>query len=129
MALDVWIGDPSDPTSTLAASFDPEAFYWFLYPLIEQLRESHGKYIDLYDGCEFKPQELGLIRTFIADAEALVGRQPSRFSVHVGTQVEPIERKLYVEVDRGAFLGFLSSLRSAADRCLDTGKSMRFYGD
>lgn len=129
MALDVWIGDWNDRGSRLVVSFDPEAYYWFLYPLIEQLRDSHGKYIDLYDGCEFKPQELSIIRTFISDAEALVRQQPNRFRVKVGTELQPVERELYAEVDRGSFLEFLASLSSAADQCLETGRSLCFYGD
>jgi hypothetical protein len=129
MALDVWIGNWDHPGSTLVTSFNPEAFYWFLYPLIEDLRDSHGKYIDLYGGCEFKPQELWLIRKLISDAEALVRHQPSRFRIQVGTQTQPVERELYSEVDRDSFLEFLASLRAAADRCFKAAKSLHFYGD
>jgi hypothetical protein len=47
----------------------------------------------------------------------------------VGTQTQPVKRELYAEVDRHSFLKFLESLRSTADQCLQTGKSMHFYGD
>jgi hypothetical protein len=117
------------PGSTLATSFEPEAYYWFLYPLIEKLRDSHRKYIDLYGGCEFTPQELGLIRELISDAERLVQQQPNRFRVHVGTQTDPVKREIYAEVDRSSFLEFLASLTSAANRCSQCGKSLHFYGD
>lgn len=129
MALDVWIGDWNDPGSELAASFEPEAYYWFLYPLIERLQQSHGKYIDLYGGCEFKPNELALFENFLSDAVALVQRQPRRIRVHTGTLTQPNLKELYSEVDRESFLGFLASLRSAAQRCVQAGKSLRFYGD
>src|SRR5262245_27121321 len=129
MALDVWIGDWDDPGSVLATSFEPEAFYWFLYPLIEELRNSHGKYIDLYGGCAFEPQELGIVRQLISDAESLVRQQPDRFRIHVGTQTQPVKREHYTEVDRGSFLKFLGSLKLAADRCFQAGKSLYFYGD
>ncbi len=129
MALDVWIGDWNDPGSELAASFDPEAYYWFLYPLIERLQQSHGKYIDLYGGCEFSPNELALFEKFLSDAEALVQRQHRRFRVHTGTRTQPIEKERYSEVDRESFLGFLASLRSAVRRCVQASKSLRFYGD
>src|SRR4030095_1353279 len=85
-------GTGMTPGSTLATSFEPEAYYWFLYPLIEKLRDSHRKYIDLYGGCAFTPQELGLIRELISDAERLVQQQPNRFRVHVGTQTDPGQR-------------------------------------
>ncbi len=60
MALDVWVGSWDQPGSTLVASFEPEAYFWFLYPLIDRLNRDHAKRIDLYDGCSFEPDELNL---------------------------------------------------------------------
>lgn len=129
MALDVWIGNWNKLGSRRVASFEPEAYYWFMYPMFEELATSHGKSIDLYDGCEFHPDELKLIEELVSKAEEFGRLQPDRFRVHVGTVCEPRERKLYEEINRDAYLEFLATLRSAAQRCLDTGKSLHFYGD
>lgn len=129
MALDVWIGDWNKLGSRRVASFEPEAYYWFMYPMFEELAASHGKCIDLYDGCEFQSDEIALVEELISKAEELGRRQPDRFRVHVGTVCEPQERELYEEIDRDSYLEFLATLQSAAKRCLETGNSLHFYGD
>lgn len=113
----------------MAVSFEPEAFYWFLYPLMKKLLESRGKYIHLWGDCEFAPREIDLIFNFVSRAEALVRQQRDVFRVHMGTQTQPVKRELYTEVDRASLLAFLGSLRLAADQCLQMGKSLHFYGD
>lgn len=126
MALDVWVGDWNQAGSERVTSFDPEAYYWFLYPLIEEFASTHGKCIDLYDGAEFRPDELPSIHDLLDRAVALVSSQPVTFDVHVGTISE---RKLYSTVEREAFLAFLEQVRSAVSRCERSGKPLLFYGD
>ncbi|MCA9068371.1 MAG: hypothetical protein KDA84_05585 [Planctomycetaceae bacterium] len=113
----------------MVASFEPEAYFWFLHPLFERLAQDHGKYIDLYEGCAFTPEELHLFEDFLADAEVLVRQQELRFRVHVGTQTHPIEKELFIEVGRESYLGFLASLRSAVQSCAEGAKPLCFYGD
>ena len=110
-------------------SFEPEAYYWFMYPLVAQLHEQHDKFFDLWDGCEFKSDELHLFRTLIDDVEALLAREPETFSVHVGRQTKPIEEELYIEVKREEYESFLATLRSIAKECEQAEKSLHVYGD
>ena len=129
MPLDVWVGDPRDPSSGYAVSFEPEAYYWFVHPLVEKLKERHGKYFDPYQGCEFEPTELHLFQALIDDADALAEHKPEKFSVHVGTQIKPVAQDWYVEVDRGDLRSFLDSLRDAAGRCERKGMALHLFGD
>ena len=129
MALDVWVGSWNSFGSHRALSFEPEAHYWFIYPLVESLGANHGKYFDPWDGCEFKPNELHLFKALIDSAEALARKRPERFSVHIVTHVEPAQKELFAEVDRSAFLAFLDSLRDVTRVCERKGKSLHLYGD
>ena len=129
MALDVWIGNWSAPKSSLAVSFEPEAYYWFISPLVERLHEQHGKFFDPYEGCAFMPSELHLFLALIDEAEALAQKQSEQFPVHVGTEIEPVKKELYIEVDRDDFLAFLDSLRDAARQCEQDGAALHLYGD
>lgn len=129
MPLDVWVGDPNEPTSSFAVSFEPEAYYWFIHPLIESLHKRHGKYFDPYQGCKFDATELQLFQTLIDDADALAKQKSEHFAVHVGTQIEPIERDLYVEVDKSALRVFLGALRDAVRRCEEKGTALHLFGD
>jgi len=129
LALDVWIGNWNDPASSLAVSFEPAAYYWFIIPLVESLHERHGKFLDPYGGCEFRPSELHLFYALIDEAEALAQKQSERFTVHMGTQVEPVKKELNAEVDKDDFLAFLASLRDAAKQCERNGTTLHLYGD
>jgi len=133
MALDVWVGAPSKNWfsigSKLVTSFEPEAYYWFLYPLFEEFQKSSGILIDLYDGARFESYNLQGIKKLFNEGEGLVSEQSDRFEVHVGSQVEPEEKELFETVDKKEFLYFLSELRSAIELSESSGKPLIFFGD
>jgi hypothetical protein len=129
MALDVWIGHWDEPDSSLEASFDPEAWYWFLRPLFEGFAETHGTLIDPWDGAAFEPDELPAVAELFDYALALVRTKPERFDVHVGTLLTDPPRKQFVAVEREPFLAFLATVRGVVDRCAAAGKPMLFHGD
>lgn len=129
MSLDIWVGNGNEEGSVRVGAFEPEAFYHFVHPLLAALRDSHGKYIDLYDDCEFRPGELVLVERLVTDAERLVHEQAPRFRVHTGTQTHPVQKELYADVTREACLAVLTIIRSAVDECRRSGKSLYFYGD
>ena len=131
MALDVGVADPKGygllPGPRVA--FRSDGYYWFLYPLIERLRNSHGKYIDLYGDAEFRRGEFALLDRLLNDAAALVQVQPTHWKVHVGTQTGAAKRELYAEVDRQEFLNLIAQLRAVIAAAEQAGSSVRFIGD
>ena len=131
MALDVGVVDPESDglLPSPRAAFRSDGYYWFLHPLFERLRNSHGKYIDLYGDAEFRKSELPLIERLLNDAESLISSQPPRWEVHVGTQTGPVKRELYAEVDRPSFVHLIAQLRAVLSAAETSGSGIRFIGD
>ena len=132
MALDVLIGPLTAPRSGPSTSFEPEAYYWFLHPLIERLAETTGRYIDLYGTAEFSSGEIDMVDEFLDDAEELVRAQPASWDVHMGTRFRgfsPVGTEILETVERVAFLAFLGQLRQIAKHSKELGAPMVFFGD
>jgi hypothetical protein len=131
VALDVGLADSEGGRlrSSPQVAFRDDGYYWFLYPLIEGLRKSHGKYIDLYGEAEFRRSELSLLTRFLGDAEVLIQSQPARWKVHVGTQTGTEKRELPVEVERGKFMSLILQLRDVVAAAEADGTSVLFIGD
>ena len=133
MALDVWVGKPTRFKGGPAVSFEPEAYYSFLYELFEEFAEVHGQMIDPYDGAIFESNELVPVLELIDKAEALVSAQEDEFEVHMGTNLgsyhEPKNEDIFFKVKREDYLKFINSLRLAARVAQKTGKPLVFFGD
>jgi len=129
MPLDIWIGDWNSPRSKLVLSFENEAYYWFIEPIIAQSHDQGGKWFDLYDGAEFRPDELHHVEGIIALAMEQVRSKPQEWDVKVGTQLKPEPKDLFVRVRKQQFLDFLSAWKCVADSCREQQKSMSLYGD
>ncbi len=133
MALDVWIGNPKRFIGGPAVSFEPEAYYTFLFPLFEELAESCGQVIDLYDGAMFEPDALAPVLELVDKAHALISSQPEEFEVHMGTNLgsylEPENEEIYYTVKRDEYLAFIAKLRSAVLDSRRRNKPLLFVGD
>jgi hypothetical protein len=131
VGLDVGVADPESGglRASPQASFLSDGYYWFLYPLIDRLRKSHGKYIDLYGETEFRLGELAPLRRFLDDAEALIKPQPTRWRVHIGTQTEPTKRELHAAVERVEFEALIAQLRGIVAEAEASRSSVLFIGD
>ena len=133
MPLDIWVGDWNERGSKLITSFDPEAFYTFLYPLFEEFETISGQFIDQYDGTRFDPPHLDQVSDLIDQAEELVRQQSEIFEVHMGTclgsAIEPRHEEIYESVSREDYLVFLSKWRSALLKARQDNKPLFFYGD
>jgi hypothetical protein len=133
MALDVWIGEPSRFIGGPAVSFEPEAYYSFLYPLFEEFAQAHGQMIDPYDGAMFESTKLGPVLELIDKAKALVSAQPEEFEVHTGTNLgnslEPKHEEIYHSVKRSEYLEFIEQLRAATLKAQSSGRPLVFFGD
>ena len=133
MALDVWVGYPERKSGGPAVSFEPEAYYMFLYPLFEAFAKQHGKMIDQYDGVEFEGKELDHVIELVESAKSLIERQPEIFEVHMGTSLgsymEPKNEEIYHNVERAEYLVFIERLRDAVLKAKSNHKPLVFFGD
>ncbi|MEO0476905.1 MAG: hypothetical protein AAF085_13185 [Planctomycetota bacterium] len=133
MALDIWVGDWNEHGSKLITSFDPEAYYKFLYPLFEQFETVCGQFICQYDGAQFGPSSLDQISKLIDQAEKLIRQQEEVFEVHMGTFLgtskHPKQEEIYESVSRDDYLQFISEWRSALLKARQDNKPLLFYGD
>lgn len=130
MALDVGIRDADNGIRPAPrAILDNDGYYWFLHPLMDRLRLSHGRYIDLYGDVEFRVGELSLLYNLLDEAETMVRARPERWQVHMGTVVLPTTRELYADVEQGAFLRLIAQLRDIVAAAEDAGAGVLFLGD
>jgi hypothetical protein len=133
MALDVWVGNPTRFKGGPAVSFEPEAYYWFLYPLFEDFAERHGKLIDLYDGAAFEGTELDHVIELWENAKSLIERQSEAFDIHMGTNMgtdeEPKKEEIYFAVRRSEYLIFIERLHDAGLKAKNSRKPLVFFGD
>ena len=73
MALDVYV-QPQPELPRIGSkysricSFEDDGYYWFLYPLFEELAKETGQHIDLYDGAAFSGISLEALARTIASA-------------------------------------------------------------
>jgi len=83
MSLDIRLS-----TSRAAAlSFEDDGYYWFMYPLIEDLRIKTGQYIDLYGGAAFAGKSLESLRETLIGAAQMVEGMPDRWEVQTGSSI------------------------------------------
>jgi hypothetical protein len=133
MALDVWIGRPTRFKGGPAVSFEPEAYYSFLYPLFEEFAATYGQMIDPYDGAVIETTELLPVLALVDRAKALVSAQPEVFDVHMGTNLgsffEPKSEEMYDTVKRDEYLIFIEALRAAVFEAQRTNRPLVFVGD
>jgi hypothetical protein len=116
MGLDIrLVSAPSRGTSAPALVFEDDGYYWFLHPLFERLREETGKYIDLYGGALFSRNDWPRLRALLREAEAMANRQPVKWEVCVGTQLHPVEKKLYRAVVRDELLQRIATFKTLID--------------
>jgi hypothetical protein len=133
MALDVWIGKPTRFKGGPSVSFEPEAYYSFLYELFEEFAEVHGQMIDPYDGAIFQPSELAPVLELVDRAKELVSAQPEEFDVYMGKNLgsyyEPKDEDIYFKVKRHEYLNFIERLRQTVLEAQKAGKEVVFFGD
>jgi hypothetical protein len=143
MALDIGVGDGSSfvPLQDEPRMFfddDNIGYYWFLYPLIEDLAKQTGQMIDLYRDASFVGNHLSSLDKMLKDARVLVKGQPASWEVCIGSCLEPHNKskkrkprleKLFVSVDRGCFLELLATWKIIVDRAKRLGRPLVCFGD
>ena len=117
---------PDPPPMTL----EDEAHYWFLWPLIDALRASHGKYVDLYGDVDFRSSEIPLLEKLIADARESLSSQPEEWQQSCGTTQGPgRSREVLKVVRRVDVVEWLDRLSALAATAREGGGTIQFFGD
>ena len=132
MSLNIGVGDgkslvplPGEPSLSL----DNDGYYWFLLSLFERLCAETGQMIDLYGDASFAGASLTALERIVAEARTMVLAKPEFWSVHVGTQVQPVRREVYEPVDREAFLALLDRWTHVIVRAEELGRPVVCFGD
>jgi len=133
MSLDIALAKgPPSSAAEFSVSFDDDengGYYWFLHPLFERLAHSTGQYIDLYGEAEFRGDDLAALDETLSEARQLVSAQPEQWSVHVGTQIGPVQRELFRDVERSKFLALIDGLSALVTQARSTGRPVVCLGD
>jgi hypothetical protein len=132
MTLDIGIGDghslwPIEGEPSLVLECD--GYYWFLHPLLVELHQETGEYIDLFGEASFQAESLQGLERFLSSARALVASQPASWQVHVGTQVSPEHKELYRPVERELLIDLLDRFERVVARAKELGRPVVCFGD
>jgi hypothetical protein len=126
MGVDIGISDAEtciyprrdEPVVTL----EDDGYFWFLYPLFEELWRETGKWIDLYEAPVFVGPELKALQTTLATARRLIRQQPDQWEVLIGgARCSTVEKK--------QFLSLLRKIGRIATRAIRTNRCVTFFGD
>lgn len=128
MSLVIGIGKDSRSMEYKLA-FEPEVFYWVMGPEIDHLDTVTGKYIDLYGGVTFKPNEFVHLRKLVNNVKERVSIKPNYWEEFIGKQTHPEEKDLYCKVSKTKFLEFLSLFESIVGEAESHDMGVVFDGD
>ena len=82
-------------------SLPAEEHYWFMHPWLKEVHKTCGIYVDLYGDAEFHSGKgLGVLESKLRAALAAAENGPPTWQVHVGTQLRPEKKQLYMQVVR-----------------------------
>jgi hypothetical protein len=129
MPLDVALVSP-DGKQEHRLQFRDDAYFWFLYPWLSKVRESTGKYVDLYGDAEFHEAN-GLLPLIHAMSEAMASArtQPRTWQVHTGTQLRPERKELYQQVERERLVESIVEFQATLAEARAKGLTVVFRGD
>ena len=134
MALDIYlqqtalaprVGDDCE----LIAQLEDDGYYWFLWPLFEQLQRETGQTIDLYGDAIFSGDNFLKLKTTLTQAEKVIETQPKNWDVSVGKQTFPQQKTLYSTVEKSKFQSILNDLQNAVETAQRLGWYLAFWGD
>ncbi|NLC24252.1 MAG: hypothetical protein GX776_07285 [Oxalobacter sp.] len=109
--------------------FEHEVYYWAMYPEIEAMLKTTGRYIDLYGSMRMQVQEFVHLRKLIADVRTRIRSNPATWEQFIGRQLKPVEKDLYEPVSKNAFSSFLERFDALIDKAEYQGNGLLFDGD
>lgn len=109
--------------------FEHEVYYWVMYPEIEAMMKTCGRYIDLYDSMLMQVPEFVHLKKLIADVRRRISNKPATWEQFIGRQLKPVEKDLYQPVSKNAFSSFLDRFDALIDKAEQQGSALLFDGD
>jgi hypothetical protein len=133
MALDIGIGDgksltPDWDEPSLYFEYH-EGYYEYLSPWFERLASVTGQFVDLYGDASFQGGQLDTLEQILTETRQAVERQPPKWQVHLGTQVKPVQRELYRDVERDKMLALLDQWLIVIRRARQLNRPVVCFGD
>jgi hypothetical protein len=107
-----------------------DGIYWFLHPWFQRVRNTTGKYVDLYGDAEFhEANGLCALMDAMAEARMAAQAQPPQWQVHTGRQLRPVHKDLYQMVSRVDVVRAIDRVQSLLEEARAMGKTICFHGD
>jgi len=113
----------------LSLRFDEDGYYWFLYPLFEELYALTGNMIDLYGNATFEAETLPFLQEMGEKARLKVARKPKNWDVRIGYQYTPKKEPILKTVNRQRFLSMLDQLDKMIDWAIKHNEKIECLGD
>ncbi|BCM92447.1 hypothetical protein IAD21_04327 [Abditibacteriota bacterium] len=110
---------------------EEEGYYWFLYPLFQQLQKRTGQFVDQYGVAIFGGDNLDSLANTIAAARQLTENHPEEWDVVVGFEVGPARprREIRQPVNKARMLSLLDKLQTAIAKATEKNYYVAFWGD
>lgn len=109
---------------------DDDGYYWFLWPLFQELFEETGQFIDLYGNACFESENLARLGQILERAQILVNTQPETWSVSVGIQThQSHSHEVFQQVSKTHFLKLLNQWQSLLRLAEQSGQGIVAFGD
>ena len=135
MALDIVLtinGQAPKHNPETSISFEGGAAdYWYLWPtMISEINNKTGELIDLYDNAEFSGDNLDKVeRIVLHQLEELRKKKDKEWSVHTGTELQPIKKEIYRTLIKKDLENKLQHLLTIVRQARQTNEKVICIGD
>ena len=141
MSLEIGIGDGSSfsPVSIEpSVSLENDGYYWYLHPILEDLRAATGQYIDLYGDASFTGENRRALEAALKSVRLLIQLQSDKWNVCIGQQLVPYDkltrsrphlREVMASVEKSQFLSILNQLDAVVTRAKQLNSPVVCFGD
>lgn len=130
MALDIGLQKTRGDYEHRFSLSDKDGHYWFMYPWLKDVYKTTGIYVDLYGDAEFHSGKgLSVLEKALREALDAAKNNPSTWQVHVGTQLRPERKELYMQVVRKEVIKSISVFLSVLQEAKETDATVVCNGD
>ncbi len=131
--LQIGIGNSSSlvPHEDKSSLFlEDDGYYWFLCPLLQQLGEQTGQWIDPYEYACFEGVNLAFLAQTLKKAKTLIENQPEVWSVSLGIQHHGgNQQEIFQKLSKAYFQELLNRWQALCTRAEKSNLGVVCYGD
>jgi hypothetical protein len=132
VGLDIGITVKQDRSGALdprwGIALDDDGYYWYLYPLFEELHSQTGEMIDLYGDALFKGETLLSLQRIVQKALEIVRKQPPEWEVLIGWYGVSQEQ-IFSKVSKETFVSLPERFEHLIDRAIQENEFVVCLGD